>query len=88
MDDMVHNGRDAMNEQGFTAPQRWVLGLTAAASFIAVMDGMVVTTALDSIRRDLPLRRRCHRQSNDQRGTTPSVRTAILLCTKGEKDDD
>ena len=42
-----------MNEQRFTAPQRWVLGLTAAASFIAVMDGMVVTTALDSIRRDL-----------------------------------
>ena len=38
-----------MNEQRFTAPQRWVLGLTAAASFIAVMDGMVVTTALDSI---------------------------------------
>src|SRR5260370_27920177 len=42
-----------MNEQRFTAPQRWVLGLTAAASFIAVMDGMVVTMALDSIRRDL-----------------------------------
>src|SRR5258708_12196689 len=42
-----------MNEQRFTASQRWVLGLTAAASFIAVMDGMVVTTALDSIRRDL-----------------------------------
>jgi hypothetical protein len=42
-----------MNEQRFAAPQRWVPGLTAAASFIAVMDGMVVTTALDSIRRDL-----------------------------------
>src|SRR5713226_7573568 len=42
-----------MNEQRFTARQRWVLGLTAAASFIAVMDGMVVTTALDSIRQDL-----------------------------------
>src|SRR5881394_558896 len=42
-----------MNEQRFTARQRWVLGLTAAASFIAVMDGMVVTTALDTIRRDL-----------------------------------
>ena len=54
-----------MNEQRFSTPQRWVLGLTAAASFIAVMDGMVVTTALDSIRRDLtaPL-------------STPSVRTA------------
>lgn len=42
-----------MNDQGFTARQRWVLGLTAAASFIAVMDGMVVTTALGSIRQDL-----------------------------------
>src|SRR3954471_1431720 len=42
-----------MNEQRFTAPQRWILGLTATASFIAVMDGMVVTTALDTIRRDL-----------------------------------
>ena len=42
-----------MGEQRFTAQQRWVLGLTAAASFIAVLDGMVVTTALDSIRQDL-----------------------------------
>jgi len=42
-----------MNEQGFAASQRWVLELTAAAASIAVMDGMVVTTALDSIRRDL-----------------------------------
>jgi hypothetical protein len=39
-------------------------------------------------RHGLPLRRRRHRQSNDQGGTTPSERTAILLCTKGEKDDD
>jgi hypothetical protein len=52
-----------MNEQRFAAPQRWVLGLTAAASFIAVMDGMVVTTALDSIRRDL---------------TAPAVQSAVL----------
>jgi len=54
MDHTVRNlGKTSMNEQRFTAPQRWVLGLTAAATFIAVMDGMVVTTALDSIRRDL-----------------------------------
>jgi hypothetical protein len=37
-----------MGEQRLTAQQRWVLGLTATASFIAVLDEMVVTTALDS----------------------------------------
>lgn len=37
----------------FTSRQRWVLAVTAAASFVAVMDGMVVTTALGAIRRDL-----------------------------------
>lgn len=37
----------------FTRQQRWVLGLVAGGSFIAALDGMVVTTALDSIRRDL-----------------------------------
>src|SRR5438309_11628271 len=42
-----------MSVEKFSGQQRWVLGLTAAASFIAVMDGMVVTTALDAIRRDL-----------------------------------
>lgn len=42
-----------MSVERFTGQQRWVLGLIAAASFIAVMDGMVVTTALDAIRRDL-----------------------------------
>ncbi|RXH31539.1 MFS transporter [Bradyrhizobium zhanjiangense] len=42
-----------MRVERFTGQQRWVLGLIAAASFIAVMDGMVVTTALDAIRRDL-----------------------------------
>jgi EmrB/QacA subfamily drug resistance transporter len=53
MDELVHNGKTSMGEQRFTAQQRWVLGLTAAASFVAVLDGMVVTTALDSIRQDL-----------------------------------
>ncbi|MGY4625079.1 MFS transporter [Bradyrhizobium sp. USDA 4486] len=42
-----------MSVEKFTSQQRWVLTLTAAASFVAVMDGMVVTTALDAIRRDL-----------------------------------
>jgi EmrB/QacA subfamily drug resistance transporter len=42
-----------MSSGKFTGKQRWVIALTAAASFIAVMDGMVVTTALDAIRRDL-----------------------------------
>ena len=42
-----------MGTEKFTGRQRWVIALTAAASFIAVMDGMVVTTALDAIRRDL-----------------------------------
>jgi EmrB/QacA subfamily drug resistance transporter len=42
-----------MNDVKFTGRQRWVIAVTAAASFIAVMDGMVVTTALDTIRRDL-----------------------------------
>lgn len=37
----------------FTSRQRWVLAVTAAASFVAVMDGMVVTTALGAIRSDL-----------------------------------
>jgi hypothetical protein len=35
-----------MGKQRFTAQQRWLIGLTAVASFIAVLDGMVVTTAL------------------------------------------
>jgi EmrB/QacA subfamily drug resistance transporter len=42
-----------MGVEEFTGEQRWVLGLTAGASFIAVMDGMVVTTALDAIRQSL-----------------------------------
>jgi EmrB/QacA subfamily drug resistance transporter len=39
--------------QGFTAAQRWVLALAAAGSFMAVLDAMVVTTALDTLRHDL-----------------------------------
>ncbi|HEY2286575.1 MAG TPA: MFS transporter, partial [Streptosporangiaceae bacterium] len=33
--------------------QRWTLGLASAASFMVVLDLMVVATALTSIRRDL-----------------------------------
>lgn len=36
-----------------TSTQRWVLGLAAAGSFMAVLDAMVVTTALDTLRHDL-----------------------------------
>src|SRR5689334_19280651 len=43
-----------MDQQtGFTHTQRWVLGLAAAGSFMAVLDAMVVTTALDALRHDL-----------------------------------
>lgn len=38
---------------GFTPSQRWVLGLAAAGSFMAVLDAMVVTTALDTLRHEL-----------------------------------
>jgi len=38
---------------GFTGTQRWVLGLAAAGSFMAALDAMVVTTALDTLRHDL-----------------------------------
>lgn len=37
----------------FTGVQRWVLGLAAAGSFMAALDTMVVTTALDVLRNDL-----------------------------------
>src|SRR6185437_7920672 len=36
-----------------TQEQRWVLGLASAASFIVILDVMVVTTALTAIRRNL-----------------------------------
>src|SRR5437764_14495517 len=33
--------------------QRWVLAVTASSSLIVVLDGLVVSTALSTIRRDL-----------------------------------
>lgn len=36
-----------------TVAQRWVLGVTSVASFMVMLDVMVVMTALDAIRRDL-----------------------------------
>lgn len=36
-----------------TTAQRWVLGVTAVASFMVILDVMVVMTALDAIRTDL-----------------------------------
>jgi EmrB/QacA subfamily drug resistance transporter len=36
-----------------TRTQRWVLGLAAVGSFMAALDAMVVTTALDTLRHDL-----------------------------------
>ncbi|MGI5243769.1 DHA2 family efflux MFS transporter permease subunit [Dactylosporangium sp. CA-139066] len=36
-----------------TATQRWVLGLSAAASFMVILDMLVVATALSTIQRDL-----------------------------------
>src|SRR5258708_40122488 len=35
------------------SPQAWVLALTSAASFMAALDALVVTTALSTIGRDL-----------------------------------
>jgi len=32
-----------MRDQRFTPQQRWILGLVAGGSFIAALDGMVVT---------------------------------------------
>ena len=37
----------------FTSAQRWVLGLAAAGSFMAALDAMVVTTALETLRHEL-----------------------------------
>src|SRR6185436_9013640 len=50
---LAGKGRMSMADQGFTSTQRWVLGLAAAGSFMAVLDAMVVTTALDNLRHDL-----------------------------------
>jgi EmrB/QacA subfamily drug resistance transporter len=38
---------------GLTREQRWVLGLASLASFIVILDAMVVATALTAIRRQL-----------------------------------
>jgi EmrB/QacA subfamily drug resistance transporter len=38
---------------GVTREQRWVLGLASLASFIVILDAMVVATALTAIRRQL-----------------------------------
>ncbi|OOG39813.1 MFS transporter [Polaromonas sp. A23] len=45
--------QDTHQPKGFTGTQRWVLGLAAAGSFMAALDAMVVTTALDTLRHDL-----------------------------------
>ena len=37
----------------FDSPQRWAVGVTAAASLLVVLDALVVATALTSIRADL-----------------------------------
>ncbi|MEU7873733.1 DHA2 family efflux MFS transporter permease subunit [Dactylosporangium sp. NPDC049140] len=42
-----------MTKTTITTTQRWVLGLSALASFMVVLDLLVVATALPSIRRDL-----------------------------------
>ena len=45
--------QDTPQPAGFTGTQRWVLALAAAGSFMAALDAMVVTTALDTLRHDL-----------------------------------
>jgi EmrB/QacA subfamily drug resistance transporter len=42
-----------MSAQRLTSQQRWVLGVTAVASFLVALDTLVVSTALSTIRRDL-----------------------------------
>jgi EmrB/QacA subfamily drug resistance transporter len=42
-----------MNEPNQRAVKNWVLALASAASFMAALDSLVVTTALTTIRRDL-----------------------------------
>src|SRR5258707_12541515 len=42
-----------MKEFSERTPQLWVLALTSAASFMAALDALVVTTALSTIRLDL-----------------------------------
>jgi EmrB/QacA subfamily drug resistance transporter len=42
-----------MDKPGFTGAQRWALGLAGAGSFMAALDAMVVSTALETLRHDL-----------------------------------
>ena len=42
-----------MTKTTTTTTQRWVLGLSSLASFMVVLDLLVVATALPTIRRDL-----------------------------------
>src|SRR5713226_3976903 len=45
--------REAMKELNETTTKAWVLALTSAASFIVILDAMVVATALSTIRLNL-----------------------------------
>jgi len=45
--------RSLITEADEAAAKRWVLALASAASFIVVLDAMIVATALAAIRRDL-----------------------------------
>jgi EmrB/QacA subfamily drug resistance transporter len=45
--------RKPVTAAGTTKEQRWVLGLASLASFVVILDVMVVATALTAIRRDL-----------------------------------
>jgi EmrB/QacA subfamily drug resistance transporter len=47
------DGQQAGPASKATSKQRWVLGLASLASFIVVLDVMVVATALTTLRRDL-----------------------------------
>lgn len=42
-----------MMDSGSATGSRWVLGLTAAASFMVALDALVITTALTTIRSDI-----------------------------------
>jgi EmrB/QacA subfamily drug resistance transporter len=46
-------GTDGGRPAGTTSEQRWALGLASLASFIVILDVMVVATALTAIRRNL-----------------------------------
>ena len=43
----------AQGQAGTTREQRWVLGLASLASFIVILDVMVIATALTALRRGL-----------------------------------